>query len=291
MTHLSLFSGIGGADLAAEWAGLRTVAFCERDKFCQKVLRKHWPNVPIYEDIKEFSGEPFRGVTVLSGGFPCQPFSSAGKRKGAEDSRYLWPEMLRVITEARPTWVVGENVAGLLSLPELENILLSLEAEDYELWPIVLPACAVGAPHIRNRIFILAHSGGSDDFRRPVSENDGIREWELYTNERNNGNEVRGAASSRNSGIFGDSPDTPKPRAYTGESGLHAESSFETSWHRSWIEVASELCRVDDGLPPELDKGARLKALGNAIVPQQIYPIFKAIADIESGNSISKKEV
>lgn len=328
LTHLSLFSGIGGADLAAQWAGFETVAFVERDKFCQQVLKKHWPEVPIYDDVKEFSGESFRGVTVLSGGFPCQPFSSAGKRKGKEDSRYLFPEMLRIISEARPAWVIGENVAGLLSLPELENILLSLEAKDYELWPLVLPACSVGAPHIRNRIFILAHSRSSDDFGRSITEHNGIRERELHPNESGNRNEVRSATSSCDSGVLGNATDREGGEAFPSKPrGLHAEFSGENrigdasnvngdghrrgedfrgfsknergiseaqrtgqgrwgdiggvDWNSDWLTVASELCRVDDGLPAELDKGKRLKALGNAIVPQQIYPIFQAIADIE----------
>src|SRR4051812_45727132 len=113
LTHLSLFSGIGGIDLAAQWAGFETVAFVEKDKFCQQILVKHWPEVPIYDEIKTFDGSVFADITLLTGGFPCQPFSQAGKRRGKEDDRYLWPEMLRVISEAKPTWVVGENVAGI----------------------------------------------------------------------------------------------------------------------------------------------------------------------------------
>lgn len=159
LTHLSLFSGIGGIDLAAERAGFETIAFCERDKFCQKVLKKHWPNVPIYDDIKTFNGEKFKGTTLLSGGFPCQPFSEAGKQKRKEDDRYLWPEMLRVIEESRPAWIIGENVFGILRHESVEEILTSLESL-YEVQPIVLPATAFGYRHRRYRVFILAHARG-----------------------------------------------------------------------------------------------------------------------------------
>ena len=131
MKILDLFSGIGGFSLAADWLGWETVAFCEQDKFCQKVLAKHWPNIPIFDDIKKLKGDQFNGaIDMVVGGFPCQPWSTAGKRKGSDDHRHLWPEMLRVIKEVRPRWVIGENVAGIVNMA-LESVCADLEAEGF----------------------------------------------------------------------------------------------------------------------------------------------------------------
>ena len=162
MNHFSLFTGIGGVDLAAEWAGFETVGMCEIDEYCRKVLDKHWPNVPKWRDVRDVTNESVRQrgigkITVLSGGFPCQPFSIAGKRRGKADDRDLWPEMLRVIQELRPRWVLGENVANFVNM-ELERSLSDLEAEGYESQAYLIPACAVGAPHERKRVFIVGYT-------------------------------------------------------------------------------------------------------------------------------------
>ena len=163
ITHLSLFSGIGGLDLAAEWAGIHTVGQCEWAEYPAKVLEKHWPDVPRWKDIRTLTGDDFyertgrRTVDIISGGFPCQPFSVAGKQRGKEDDRYLWPEMVRVIKELRPTWVVGENVAGIIKMA-LSDILYELEACGYRTRTFLIPACAVGARHRRYRVAIVGYS-------------------------------------------------------------------------------------------------------------------------------------
>jgi len=158
MRVLDLFSGIGGFSLGLESVGMETVAFCEMDKFCQKVLKKHWPNLPIHSDIKELNGHEYRGtVELVCGGFPCQPYSVAGEQRGSLDDRHLWPEMLRVISEVQPTWVIGENVSGIINM-ELDNVLSDLEAQGYKSQCFVLPACAVDAKHRRDRVFLISYS-------------------------------------------------------------------------------------------------------------------------------------
>ncbi|EJW14759.1 cytosine-specific methyltransferase [Paenibacillus alvei DSM 29] len=202
MNKLSLFSGIGGIDLAAEWAGMTTVAFCEREPFPQRVLRKHWPNVQIYDDVCELTREVLerdgiitndRTIDIVSAGFPCQPFSLAGKRDGTEDERYLWPEVVRILQEIKPTWFIGENVPGIISMantdgkPQVEGrTILHDEEEDiyealytqqeellfgrickdledigYEVQPFIIPAAAIGASHRRDRVFILGYTNSS----------------------------------------------------------------------------------------------------------------------------------
>lgn len=160
MTHASLFSGIGGFDLAAEWAGFTNIFNCEIDPFCQKILKYHFPHAEQYSDIRTTDFAIWRDrIDVLSGGFPCQPFSVAGKRKGTEDERHLWPEMLRTIREIQPRWVVGENVLGIVNWSDglvFEQVCADLEAEGYEVQPFVLPACCVDAPHRRDRVWFIA---------------------------------------------------------------------------------------------------------------------------------------
>lgn len=162
LTHASLFSGIGGFDLAAEWAGMVNIFNCEIDGFCRQVLKYHFPYAKQYTDIRQTDFSIWRGrIDVLSGGFPCQPFSIAGQRRGTEDDRYLWPEMLRTIREIHPRYVVGENVLGIVNWSDglvFEQVCVDLETEGYQVQPCILPACSVDAPHQRYRTWFVAHA-------------------------------------------------------------------------------------------------------------------------------------
>ncbi|KKM26881.1 hypothetical protein LCGC14_1580270, partial [marine sediment metagenome] len=341
LTHISLFAGIGGIDLAAEWAGFKTVCFVEIDPYCQKVLNKHWPDTPTIGDIRDATKErikeiiannnsgrgngnessadinglrqrerglgqtptnkPLPSITLITGGFPCQPVSVAGKRRGKEDDRWLWPEMLRVISEIRPTWVIAENVFGLTGMVEfdrnlevdnkeyteeemaeaylsvgeirertgrgsLDEILESLEAEGYEVQPIILPACAVNAPHRRDRVFIVAYA----KYARSGTSRDGDFRDESQANK----GQTR-QSQHRVGGQSQDVADTAEFRCTLGErwgTGKCIPQSSKSSGS-SWWAVEPELGRVAHGIPSRVD---RLRCLGNAVVPQQIYPILKA---------------
>ena len=173
MRVLDLFSGIGGFSLGLERAGMQTVAFCEVEPFAQRVLRKHWPDTPIFNDVRTLDGTQFRGtVELVCGGFPCQPFSVAGKQKGTNDNRHLWPEMLRIIREVRPTWVIGENVSGFVNMA-LDLVQSDLENEGYQVQSFLIPACGVQGHHRRERCWIVAHSNsarGWSENRNPIHE-------------------------------------------------------------------------------------------------------------------------
>ena len=270
-THLDLFSGIGGFALAARWAGLETVQFVEIDPFCRKVLQKNFKGVPIHDDIKTFDGTKYPNVFLLTGGFPCQPFSCAGKRMGAEDDRALWPEMLRVIQEVRPYWIIGENVAGIIGM-ELDNYISDLEREGYTVQAFVIPACAVNAPHRRDRVWIVANR-----ISRPTEVSDS------RTMECTNGEEkVTGEIEIQNTSAYRDShvADTPSIHVEGCERGQGEMQSRRSSWELPWLEVATRLCRVDARVSNRVD---RLKALGNAIVPQVAFEIMKAILKVSNG--------
>lgn len=176
MTHGSLFSGIGGFDLAAEWMGWENMFHCDVKPFAIRTLKYYWPNAKLYNDIKKTDFTIHRGkVDVLTGGFPCQPFSGAGKRKGKEDDRHLWPEMLRAIREIQPSWIVGENVYGLINWNRgmvFNEVQVDLENEGYEVQPYILPACSINAPHRRDRVWFVAHSNSFRQ-RREQSEANG----------------------------------------------------------------------------------------------------------------------
>lgn len=165
MRVLDLFSGIGGFSLGLEQAGMETVAFCEIDPFCQRVLRQHWPHVPIYDDVKiltkeKLDNDGIANINLICGGIPCQPWSCAGQQRGAEDDRHLWPYMRRLIAEIRPAAVLLENVTNFISMGGADAVMHDLEAQGYVCGAVVLPACAIGLPIRRDRIFIIAFAHG-----------------------------------------------------------------------------------------------------------------------------------
>ncbi|RMG89957.1 MAG: DNA (cytosine-5-)-methyltransferase, partial [Chloroflexi bacterium] len=169
MRHGSLFTGIGGFDLAAKWLGWENVFQCEIDTYCQKILKQHFPEAELHDDIKTFDAKKYRdAVDIISGGFPCQPYSIAGKQRGAEDDRNLWPEMFRIIKEVRPAWVVAENVANIKNFVEFENACADLEGEGYEVQSFIIPAVGVGAWHRRDRVWIVAYTNENRCNRKGV---------------------------------------------------------------------------------------------------------------------------
>ena len=385
MLHLDLFSGIGGFAYAADqvWDNVEHI-FCDNDPFCQKVLDKHWKGSTIYGDIrqlitdtdhgrsekqekqtaghKQYSGEsPF----ILTGGFPCQPFSAAGVRKGTNDERYLWPAMFEVIQFTKPEWVIAENVRGLLTWEDglvFEQVCSDLETAGYEVQAFIIPAVAVNAPHRRDRIWFVAHSSQSrterigrqtGNERRQTSKNRGesLRQGNRPTGSSGSNPADKNATDSRSPesrGLSDEQPrqEVPKDRSVAENSisqrssgrsengrqilgrkstedktegsdsesrdatnadnkrlqgskrretlqarqtvsyGPAPERSRNTKWEKDWLEVATEFCSVDDGLPVELGefklskarhRAEQLKAYGNAIVPQVAIEIMEGI--------------
>jgi DNA (cytosine-5)-methyltransferase 1 len=345
-----LFSGIGGIDLAAEWAGFETVGQCEWADYPTKVLEKHWPDVPRWRDIRTLTGDSFyertgrKTVDLVSGGFPCQPFSVAGKQRGNEDDRFLWPEMLRVIQELQPRWVLGENVAGIINMA-LDQVLFDLENIGYETQAFVIPACGVDAPHRRDRVFIVGYAQHNGQLAKSK-----LRSNETTSNERRQEEPKAPEQSARTGGPV----DVPSVQGRTGrseqtedvadaqcerpawrkyeeqprcEQGLSAWGGQDASnaqgigqqgerasgeqvaavhggqvislrdgGNRTERSTQSGLGGVADGVScwshepdgiPRVATGIknradRLKCLGNAVVPQQVYPILAAIAELEA---------
>ena len=277
MTHASLFSGIGGFDLAAEWAGWTNSFNCEIDPFCRRILKYHFPNAEQYADIRTTDFTIWRGrIDVLTGGFPCQPFSLAGKRKGTEDERYLWPEMLRVIRTVRPRWVVGENVFGIVNWSEgmvFDEVCSDLEAAGYAVQPYIIPACGVGAPHRRDRRWFVAYcaDAGFEAMRERTDCADANRVVTDSYGKRRNEQLAAGVAS-----------ETEK-RACQRDRKTFARTTFES------FPSQSPLCCRDDVFPDGLDgitfpRWVResIKAYGNAIVPQVALQIFETINEYEN---------
>ncbi|MCP5116932.1 MAG: DNA (cytosine-5-)-methyltransferase [bacterium] len=290
---LDLFSGIGGFSLGLERAGMRTVGFCEIDPYCRAVLRKHWPDVPIFEDVRGLSRDAVtESVDLVSGGFPCQPWSVAGQRRGVEDERDLWPEMLRVVEVFRPAWVCGENVAGLGSMAfrrdpvvvesrtggshangvDYESVLLrqehmqlnricsDLDALGYQVTIFEIPACGVDAPHLRRRLWIVANA--SERRRGGARSGQGQQQGRAET--------VGAGEAVANQPRFQEREGPDSKRART-NCGAIAERGFR------WIPEP-DVGRVANGIPRRVD---RLRALGNAVVPQIVEEIGRAIMEAE----------
>jgi DNA (cytosine-5)-methyltransferase 1 len=273
LTHISLFSGIGGIDLAAEWAGFKTILFVENDKFCQKILNKHWPDVPIIGDIHDVHRT--ESATLITGGFPCQPISTAGKQRGKEDDRWLWPEMLRVIKEGRPDWVVAENVAGLIRMG-IDDCISDLENIGYTTETYLIPACAVNAPHRRDRIFIVAHSE-RNRLERPIQKPDSVEANGRIGEGGKAARRITPQEASLHTDYAAPTRQQEHGRPIYGES---EPAGFGVAASEGWWAVEPQVARVVYGVPVELGE---IRALGNAVVPQQIYPILKGIHDIELG--------
>ena len=291
LTHLDLFSGIGGFALAARMVGqIETVAFCECEAYAQRVLKKHWPDVPICDDIHNLKGNDYGPIDLVTGGFPCQPYSLAGKRGGNNDDRALWPQMLRVIREARPTWIIGENVPGIISLA-LDGVLADLEREGYACETFLLPACAVDAKHRRNRVWIVAHA--ADDIRwqnnggmvsskresRSEAQKRTLQEGMRHTINDGPAKESNAPANA-NSGRQSQCAELDGSKAQDTTNG-HSRVRYADgcSSPTRWLPEP-DVGRVAHGIPSRVD---RLKGLGNAIVPQVAAALLSKIVEVHYG--------
>jgi len=310
MNHLDLFSGIGGFSLALEKVGFKTVGFCEVDPYCRLLLQKHWKGVTIHNDIKKLEAKDIREpIDILTGGFPCQPYSVAGKQKGTDDNRYLWPDMFRVIKEIKPTFIIAENVRGIVNIQDgmvFETVCSNLESEGFEIQPFIIPAAGVGAPHKRERVWIVGYSkhNGSltSKIRRGNKEADAgtqkrqnqtiepkrtsrSNDYEVMENSRrelHEGSSVREKNEDENrkeiTNQYQRSSSTSKhhvadsKRIYV--QGQQSGSGQEQSRRESWWEFEPNVGRVANGVPGRVH---RLKGLGNSIVPQIAEEIGKAI--------------
>jgi DNA (cytosine-5)-methyltransferase 1 len=321
MTHGSLFSGIGGFDLAAEWMGWQNIFHCEWNPFGQKVLKHYWPNAVSYENICTTDFTVHRGqIDILTGGFPCQPYSTAGKRLGKADERHLFPEMLRCIKEIKPRWIIGENVRGLVSWNGglvFHEVYDDLEREGYEVQSFLIPAASVNAPHRRDRVWFIAHIDNkrrSDGFGQVQSENGKISEWyndakscytdkQLTTNstiKRLEGSAGKILQKSRQGFAeyiqkdFTNSDFEILEHGYrkrkTNESTVQEKRVKSFNCSRKWetFPTVPPVCDGDDGLSDRLDnitfpkwRNESIKAGGNAIVPQVAYQILKTIEEYE----------
>jgi DNA (cytosine-5)-methyltransferase 1 len=292
MKVLDLFSGIGGFSLGLEAAGFETAAFCEYDQEAQKVLRKNWPNVPIFSDVRtltkqELQDNGIQNIGLICGGYPCQPFSVAGERRGAEDDRHLWPEMFRLVKELRPTWVIGENVAGHINMG-LDEVLADLETEGYTARTFVIPAVAVDAHHRRDRVWTIAHSNSNGESDGPKHEQrmvENAKNHRLKHSSKQAENIRASEGAVKRTGFLADS----ERQRRQGQGALgdaidseaqgqrQAAQPFDGGQRPVW-RTEPDVGRVANGVPR---RSHRLKQLGNAVVPQVVEQIAKSIWRIE----------
>ena len=282
MTHLDLFSGIGGFALAARWAGIETVQFVENEEFAQKVLTKNFPGVPIHGDIKTYRANGIVSPFLLTGGYPCQPFSQAGRRRGQNDDRHLWPEMFRVIQECRPNWVLAENVTGHIKLG-LQEVLADLEGEGYQSQVFHIGALAKDAPHRRMRVWIVSNSNSGLSNRKGEeictgrnSPDNGSKDVANSKSKRVEGCGTGGEQESHTHGQEGLSmceSERPGAAERVTQPGLGGTLSDGIS---TWMDEP-DIPRVGVKIP---DRAKRLKAIGNAIVPQVAYEIIRHMKEV-----------
>ena len=318
---LDLFSGIGGFSLALESTGhFETIAFVEKDEFCQKVLSKNFKGIPIEGDIRNVKGNRYE-ADVITGGFPCQPFSVAGKRKGTDDDRYLWDETIRVIRECKPRWFIGENVEGIINIQDgmvLRQVQNDLEEEGFEVRCLVVPASSKGAWHHRKRVWILGYSNSSHEHQKQSISQRTYSDTSRVCNATNSNSGVRGRGRAVKQGrankVWGFCPTKEKQPEYdiwseaVGCNAVLRKEDVSNTKHKrfsqgmqskttsngnrqreskskeTWWQTQSRVCGVPNGVSYELDKNRakRVKALGNSIVPQIVYEIGKAIVLAES---------
>jgi DNA (cytosine-5)-methyltransferase 1 len=293
---LDLFSGIGGFSLGLEaTGGFETAAFCDIDPYCRNVLKKHWPNVPIFEDIKKLKGTDIGTVDIITGGYPCQPFSVAGKQKGVKDKRHLWPEYFRLVKECRPTWVIGENVSGHIKLG-LDSVIEDLESQGYATRTFSISASSIGANHKRERIWIVANSDNRHTSHKNNSsscneeKNEGNRFTECGNrqfNKRPNKNVANAYGVNDAIGRVdrtiqetGGSGSIDERRSGTNANGFSQSSKNETLdskkqfTNQNYWKTEPNVGRVVNGVPNRVD---RLKALGNSLIPQIPFYIGQTI--------------
>jgi len=282
--QVDLCSGIGGFALGFEWAGLsQPVLFCDIEEWPRKILAKHWPDVPIAEDVKELANDPDRNVPdcdIITAGYPCQPFSLAGERRGAEDDRHIWPDIFSIVQRKRPAWCVFENVYGHISMG-LDEVLSDLERESYSVRPFIVPACATDAPHRRDRVWIIARnvadtSGSGIEARERDRLGDGDRSRGNKGKSKSGSGKVN-VADSNSAGLQGrqNPRDTNQSREKPDE---QPSRRGERPNGQNWPPEPA-VGRVANGIPRRVD---RLKGLGNAIVPQVAQRIGETIKQIEA---------